>query len=32
VALDLTQRATAILNGQSANTIFASYFKDAALT
>ena len=32
VVFDLTQRATAILNGQSASQFSLSYFKDAALT
>jgi gliding motility-associated-like protein len=32
VVFDLTQRATSILNGQSATQFSLSYFKDAALT
>lgn len=32
VVFDLTQRATAILNGQSASQFVLSYFKDAAFT
>lgn len=32
VVFDLTQRATAILNGQSAAQFILSYYKDAALT